>query len=199
MARKSHWENTERIETLVDGIFAIAMTLLVLNLEVPQLVYPVFDSTMQSILIGMVPRLFTYTLSFALLAIFWRINYSQFYHIKQAGNAFLWITVIWLLLVALVPFSTSLTGEYGYLRSAQIFFGLNLVGIGLLSALSWYYVTEKKYIGSELTLKEIHSIRRTNLILPAVSLLAIGVTFISPSWSRLTYAVIPLVKKIMDA
>ena len=130
MARKSHWENTKRIETLVDGIFAIAMTLLVLNLNIPQLVYPVPDATMQTILIGLGPKLFTYALSFVLLAIFWRVNHSQFYHIKRVNTSLLWITIIWLLFVALVPFSTSLTGEYGYLTSAQVFFGLNLLIIG---------------------------------------------------------------------
>ena len=198
MARKSHWENTKRIEALVDGIFAIAMTLLVLNLNIPQLVYPVPDATMQNILIGLGPKLFTYALSFILLAIFWRVNHSQFYHIKRANTSLLWITILWLLFVALVPFSTSLTGEYGYLTSAQVFFSLNLLIIGSLSALIWYYATEKNLIGDKLSFKEIKNIRRLNLVLPAVSLLAIGMAFINPSWSSLSYALIPIILRIME-
>lgn len=198
MARKSHWENTKRIETLVDGIFAIAMTLLVLNLNIPQLVYPVPDATMQNILIGLGPKLFTYALSFILLAIFWRVNHNQFYHITRANTSLLWITILWLLFVALVPFSTSLTGEYGYLTSAQVFFSINLLIIGSLSALIWYYATEKNLIGDKLSFKEIKNIRRLNLVLPAVSLLAIGMAFINPSWSSLSYALIPIILRIME-
>ena len=78
MAQKSHWETTKRIETLVDGIFAIAMTLLVLNIDVPQLMSPVSDATMQGVLVGLWPKLFAYALSFALLAIFWRITINSF-------------------------------------------------------------------------------------------------------------------------
>ena len=198
MARRSHWENTKRIETLVDGIFAIAMTLLVLNLNIPQLAYPVPDATMQNILIGLGPKLFTYALSFILLAIFWRVNHSQFYHIKRANTTLLWITILWLLFVALVPFSTSLTGEYGYLTSSQVFFGFNLLLIGALSALIWYYVTEKNLIGDELSFKEIMKIRRLNLVLPTVSILAILIAFINPSWSSWSYALIPIILRIME-
>jgi uncharacterized membrane protein len=198
MARRSHWENTKRIETLVDGVFAIAMTLLVLNLDIPQLVYPVPDATMQNILIGLGPKLFTYALSFILLAIFWRVNHSQFYHIKRANTTLLWITIIWLLFVGLVPFSTSLTGEYGYLTSAQVFFSLNLLFIGSLSALIWYYATERNLIGDELSFKEIMNIRRLNLVLPVVSLLALGMAFINPSWSGLSYALIPIILRIVE-
>lgn len=196
MTRKSHWENSKRIETLVDGIFAIAMTLLVLNLSIPQLTNPVQDATIYSFLVDLIPKLFTYALSFILLAIFWKINHSQFYYIKRVNTPLLWITIIWLLFVALVPFSTSLTGEYGNLQSAQIFFDLNLLGIGLLSALSWYYATEKKFTVNEVTDEDIHRIRKRNLLLPAASLLAIGLTFISPSWSSLAYMSIPFIERI---
>lgn len=167
------WESSKRIETLVDGIFAIAMTLLVLNLDVPQFVYSVADVTVQNILIGLGPKLFTYALSFILLAIFWKVNHNQFYYIKRVSSPLLWLTVIWLLFVALVPFSTSLTGEYGYLTSAQVFFDLNMFFIGALPALIWYYASENDLIGNELTSKEIRHGRRSNLALPIVSLLAI--------------------------
>lgn len=193
----SLWETTSRIETLVDGIFAIAMTLLVLNIDVPQIMYPASNAVIIQSILDLSTKFFNFALSFILLAIFWRINHQQFYKIKKADGPFLWITVIWLLFVVLVPFSTSLTGEYGYLESAQVFFNLNLFLIGIMSASIWYYATGKKYV-DDLNHEEIRKTRRTNLILPIVSLIATGVAFISPSWCGLTYAFIPIVKKIMD-
>ena len=96
-----------------------------------------------------------------------------------------------------MPFSTSLTGEYGYLTSA-VFFSINLLFIGLLSAGIWYYASKHNLIGDDLTLKEIVHIRKLNLVLPAVSLLAVGMAFVIPSWSGMTYALIPVIQKIME-
>ena len=191
------WETTERIETLVDGIFAISMTLLVLNLSIPQLTNSVSNNTVENYLISLIPKLFTYTLSFVILGIFWRVNHQQFYQIKRANTVFLWITVIWLLFVALVPFSTSLTGVYGGFQSVQIFFDVNLLLIGVFSGLIWYYATKKGFIDKKLTPEKIIEINKLNLILPIVAIIAITLTFVTPSWSWASYLLIPLVKKII--
>jgi uncharacterized membrane protein len=191
------WETTGRIETLVDGIFAIAMTLLVLNIAVPQLTAPVSNATMQSTLISMWPKFFAYGLSFILLAVFWRMNHQQFYAIKRTNSTLLRITVMWLLFVALVPFSASLTAEYGNLQSAEIFFHVNMFLIGVFPALTWYYAVRKNFIDEKIPSERISEVKRIYLILPFLSLIAMGLTFISPSWSPLAYALHPLVRRIV--
>ncbi|MBU4548378.1 MAG: DUF1211 domain-containing protein, partial [Euryarchaeota archaeon] len=67
------WMNTSRIQTLIDGIFAFAMTLLVLNLEISDFPSDVTDATLSTFLIGMIPKFYVYGLSFILLAVFWRV------------------------------------------------------------------------------------------------------------------------------
>ncbi len=191
------WENTNRIETLVDGIFAIAMTLLVLNITVPQLVSPVSNATKHSTLIGMWPKFFAYGLSFILLAVFWRMNHQQFYAIKRINTVLLQITIMWLLFVALVPFSASLTAEYGHLQSAEVFFHVHMFIIGLLPAITWYYVIRNNFMHDKVPQERISEGKRTYLVLPFLSLIAIGLTFIIPSWSPLAYALHPLVRRII--
>ncbi len=193
------WETTNRIETLVDGIFAIAMTLLVLNLSIPQLTSSVPNITVENYLISSIPKFFTYTLSFVILAIFWRINHQQFCRIKRANSMLLWITVIWLLFVALVPFSTSLMGGYGETQAANIFFNVNLLLTGTFSGLIWCYATKKGFVDKKLTREKILEVNKLSLILPIVAIIAIGMTFITSSWSTLTYISIPIVKWIMRA
>lgn len=192
------WSTTKRIETLVDGIFAIAMTLLVLSIDVPQLPDSVSNAVMQQALLDMLPHFYIYGLSFVLLATFWRINHQQFYRIKRADVTLLWINVIWLMFVALVPFSASLVVDYGHLQSSEVFFHINMLLIGMFLYFNWYYVTSKNY-AEGLTPDKIISTRKINLLLPIVSLIAIGVTFITPSWSGATYLLIPIVKKILEA
>jgi uncharacterized membrane protein len=178
---------TKRIETLVDGIFAIAMTLLVLSLNVPQLIYPATDVAVIHSLSSMLQQFFIYFMSFILLALFWRINHTQFYFIKKANQTVLWINIIWLSLIALVPFSTNLVGSYGYLTVPIIFFDLNLFLIGVLFGLNWYYADKKNFIDKNADRKMIKSRKKTNLALPSVALVAIGLSFISPEWSSLVY------------
>lgn len=187
---------TKRIETLVDGIFAIAMTLLVLGLDVPRISYPATNDQILNILIGMSPQFFIYFLSFVLLATFWRINHSQFNLIKKIDQGLLWINVFWLLLVALVPFSTNLVGDYGYLTVPMVFFHLNLFLIGALFNLNWYYAVKHNFIDEKVDKHFIESSRNINLTLPVCALIAIGLAFITPEFSSLVYLATFFVKWI---
>lgn len=191
------WKSTKRIETLVDGIFAIAMTLLVLSLNVPSLPNSATNADVIHALGSMSTQFFLYALSFILLATFWRINHSQFYLIKKTDQTLLWINILWLLFVALVPFSTNMVGDYGNLQAPVIFFDLNLFFIGLLFYLNWYYADKKDFIDPGVHRELIESQKKLNLALPSIALIAMALTFISPGWSSLVYITIFFIKKAL--
>ena len=146
------WLDTKRIETLVDGIFAIAMTLLVLSLKIPNIPYPATDTQILNSLLMMGQQFLIYFVSFFLLASFWRVNHAQFYFIKKTDQALIWINIIWLSFIAIIPFSTNLIGSYGYLKVPLIIFDLNIFFIGFLFNLNWYYADKK---GINMTLMQI--------------------------------------------
>jgi len=187
---KEDLPSTKRIETLVDGIFAIAMTLLVLNLNVPQIPYPATNVQILDILTRMAPQFFIYALSFILLASFWRINHSQFNFIEKVDQGIMLITIFWLMLVALVPFSTNLVGDYGYLAVSMIFFHLNLFLIGMFFNFSWYYAVKHNLINKTMDKNFIKNQQIMNLYLPICAIIATGVAFISPEYSSLVYLAI---------
>ena len=113
---------TKRIEGLTDGVFAIAMTLLVLTLEIPE---PLAENTtgmLAKLLISQRHKLFNYVLSFILLALFWIIHHRQFHLVKRTDHQHLWLNVFILMFVALIPFSTSLLGDYPRLQLTNIIF-----------------------------------------------------------------------------
>ncbi|MBM4240513.1 MAG: DUF1211 domain-containing protein [Euryarchaeota archaeon] len=194
-ANQNVWMTTARIETLVDGIFAIAMTLLVLSLDVPQIVSPASNAAIWQALVGMSHKFWMYALSFILLAIFWRVNHQQFYLIKKADTTLLWINFLWLMFVALVPFSTNLVGDYGNYQVPMIFFHINMFIIGVLYGLNWRYADRKNFLDESLDRETIDASKRVNLVLPIAALIAIALTFISPSWSSLAYFLIFFMKK----
>jgi uncharacterized membrane protein len=192
--------SARRIETLVDGVFAIAMTLLVLGITVPSIANPTEASLYQALL-DLLPNFYSYFISFVLLAVFWRINHVQFNRIKKADGTLLWIIVIWLLFVALVPFSAFFVGEYGNFQIPNIFFDLNLFAIGFLLFLNWRHAINSGLVEEDEIQK---SSLRANLMLPVISLLALGITFLpfmkelGYGWSSLVYLIIPLLKRYHD-
>ncbi len=178
---------TKRLETLVDGIFAIAMTLLVLGLEVPQIPYPATNTQIIDALITMSPQFFNYILSFVFLGVFWRINHTQFHMIKKTDRSLLVINIFWLLLVALVPFSTGLIGDYGYLTVPMAFFHLNIFLIGLLYNFNWYYAVNHNFIDEKVDRNIIESQKKLNLFFPVCALISVGIAFIVPEYSFFGY------------
>jgi uncharacterized membrane protein len=186
----SSWMTTNRIETLVDGVFAIAMTLLVLELAVPQIGGSLSDMAIQQALYGVLPKFLAFLLSFILLAVFWTINHRHFYQIKRVDSILLWINVIWLLFIVMVPFSESLTGEYGRFTTPHVIFNLNMLGISLFLFLNWYYASKKGFIDEKLDPARITSIKRINLAFILITLMALVLSFIIPGWSSMTYLLI---------
>lgn len=192
--------NAKRIETLVDGVFAIAMTILVLGITVPSIANPT-EAGLYQALIDLLPNFYSYFISFILLAVFWRINHNQFNRIKRADGNLLWIIIIWLLFVALLPFSAFFMGEYGgTFQIPNIFFDLNLFAIGFLLFLNWRHALNSGLVdGVDDEMRKTSL--RLNLILPIISLLALGVTYlpfmkeVGYAWSSLVYLIIPLLKR----
>ncbi len=187
MTENSQLMDTKRLETLVDGIFAIAMTLLVLSLSVPQLTPPVTDATLQQALINIVPNLVSMVVSFLLLSIFWKIHHKFFKQIQYIDGRLLWINVIWLLFIVLVPFSDSLTGDYGSLITSHLVFNLNMMGIALLLFLNWHYAVKHNFILEKVDKVEIKVTWRINVAFVLIVIAAILLSFISPQWASLVY------------
>lgn len=196
---KSTGINARRIETLVDGIFAIAMTLLVLGITIPSVTNPTEASLYQA-LYDLLPNFYSYFISFILLAVFWRINHLQFNRIKRADGTLLWIIILWLLFVALVPFSAYFVGEYGNFQIPNIFFDINLFFLGFLLFLNWRHAINQGLM-DELDEATLKSSLKVNLMLPVISLLALIITFLpfmkewGYGWSSMVYLIIPLLKR----
>ncbi len=182
--------DTKRLETLVDGIFAIAMTLLVLALAVPDITGPLSNSAVQNSLYSLIPSFYTLVMSFILLALFWSNHHRAFHKINEMNTPLLWINVIWLLFIVLVPFSASLTGKYGEFSISHIIFNLNMLGIALFLGLNWYYATKKNFIDEKVPSRDIKVTIRTNVLFIVISLLALSLSFVLPRWSALVYLLI---------
>lgn len=188
---------TDRLLAITDGIFAIAMTLIVLTIGVPPLSGPVSDVAIQKSLYDIAFPFFNFVLSFILLAMFWTANHKQLHYVKHVDNVFLWINIIWLLFIATVPLSTELSGAYHGYTTPQIIINLNLLGIAFLLYLSWYYATKKGLIDKETKETKIRSIKLTCLLFVGVALTATILSLITPEWSSTVYIALLVLERFI--
>ena len=185
---------TRRLEGLSDGIFAIAMTLLVLTLDMGDVASGLTKEGLHHLLLAQVPRFYNYALSFVLLAVFWILHHQQSHYIKRTDRRHLWINIFILMFAALIPFSASLMGDYPGDWLAEVFFGANLFVLGALFSLNWHYATAgNRLIEGSLEKRYINAGKRRGLVTPLVSLLAILVALIRPNYSPYVYLLIPLI------
>ncbi len=136
-----------RLEQLADGVFAIVMTLLVFEIRVPEIESPVTDAALIAGLISLSPWVMSYVLSFALLFTYWRgHHFITSVLARNVDHTLANINAIFLLFVALVPFTSYLLGRYSELYVAIFLYGVNVIVIGLLLYLMRGYVFASRTI-----------------------------------------------------
>lgn len=124
---------TQRIEALSDGVFAIAMTLLVLELRVPEV-----GAGGVAAALGLVaPKLLAYALGFVILATLWIGQHFQFVFVRTMDRRLLWINLVFLLVVSSLPFGVALLGSYPTDAVAVAFYGVQLELAGLCLLVHW--------------------------------------------------------------
>jgi uncharacterized membrane protein len=148
---------------LSDGIFAVAMTLLVLDLRVPaehlaHSARPLWthsalhsEELFRHVLAHLAPRLLTYFMSFLTLGIFWLAQQAQMSRMARGDRRFAWINIAFLAGVALMPFSTALLAEFMTFRLALAVYWLNLLLLGAMLYASLSYAAHAGLLRPEVT------------------------------------------------
>jgi len=185
-----------RLETLADGVFAIAMTILVLDLRVPEVIGP---SGLFADLAALWPRFATYFISFIVLGIYWFAQHQIFHFLARVNRTLVWLNIVFFMGVALTPFAASLLGRYPDDRVALAFYGLLLALLALLGYLIWWYMTgDRGLVDMELDPKLVRKIRIWFLGGPAATLLAIGLAFVNTFLSLLVYIILPAIYILLN-
>ena len=181
-----------RVEFLIDGVFAIVMTLLVLEIAVPQLSHSEAQLELPRRLLEMWPLLLSYVTSFMILGFFWITHEDMLHYIKRANRVFLWVTIFYLMFVAFVPFSTSLIGEYGDQQISVIIYGINVIIAGFWINVQWWYATKDRHlVDNDLDPTLITTVSRYLLVGPIAYIIAVVLSFVSIQISLVMYIAIP--------
>jgi uncharacterized membrane protein len=164
--------NVDRLAALSDGIFAVAMTLLVLDLHLPSAAQVHSERELLLALAALGPQWLAYGLSFVTLGIFWAGQQTQLNHIGEGTRDLTWVHLGFLFAVTVMPLSTRLLAEFITYRAAIGIYWLNIFVLGAMLYWSWAHATRAGLIKPDIPPSIVASICRRILI--AQSLYAAG-------------------------
>lgn len=185
----------DRVTTIVDAIYAFAMTLLVVSIDIPskyehaKVISPVYD-----IVISILPDLFHYFIAFTILAILWYFHHQLFRHLVSLDRTLLVTTMASLMFVCLVPFSTNLAGDYPRDTLGAIVFELNILVIGFITLAQWYYIRKHAAIlVPDLPADRIHREIVWSWVFPLLAFAGMVIAFAGIEWSVGVFILAPVI------
>ena len=183
----------QRLTTLADGVFAIVMTLLILDLRVPSLPSDVNDAVLNHQLRAILPNFASFILSFVLTGIYWVGHHVQFLFIRRTERTHIWINLFFLLTIAIIPFSAAVLGKFGLHLLPVMWYGGNILLAAFGLQMSWLYATK----GNRLVDRDLDRavVRRVNerLVFAYISYgVAMLLALVNPRISLVMYLVLPV-------
>ena len=167
---------TQRLVTLTDGVFAIAMTLLVLDVKDAAVAAPPGAFARA---VG--PQLVSYGLSFTILGLLWNGHHVAFHYVERSDRALLWLNVAFLLFVALVPLPAEMIAEWPIRFAAVAVYGAVLSCAALALYAVWTYATHgRRLVRSTLSAGTVRSLKARFVRATALYLVGVAVAWWSP-------------------
>ncbi|HMZ31031.1 MAG: TMEM175 family protein [Methanomicrobiales archaeon] len=187
-----------RLEALSDGIFAFAMTLLVISLTVPLVPDWEAPALLPGMIADMFPEFLIFSIAFFIIAGYWLAHHRILRSIDFVDDRLIWINLLLLFFIVLIPFTTSISGDYNAVLEAVLLFHINLLCASIALTLIWLYIRNQYANLTNDTEPERRRIqfdtagRVRALAIPAITIVAIFVSFINPAVSMWCYLFIPI-------
>ena len=187
----------ERLVFFSDAVFAIAITLLALEIRLPSTGEDLTNAELASSLFNLWPAYLGYAISFMVIGFFWIGHHRKYRFIRRYDNNLLLLNLLLLMVIAFIPFPASVISEYGN-RTATIFYAIVMFLAGLLSAGIWGYASyHDRLIDPALDARYRRKETWAPLIMSGVFLLSIGIAFLNDDLAKLSWAFIALITVII--
>jgi uncharacterized membrane protein len=195
----------ERLILFSDAVFAIAITLLVIEIKIPEVEHPTDKALLRS-LAHLIPKFIGFIISFLLIGLYWTIHHRMFGYVTSYDRKLLVLNLFFLFFIVLMPFSNGFYSEYSGpmvrddLKTPLTFYVLNFCGVGFLNYFMWRHVSNQKRKLTDppidpITLK-LAKIR--SLTVPSIFLLMLPVAFLTHVIIAIYMPIlIPVVLRIM--
>jgi uncharacterized membrane protein len=177
----------ERVIFFSDAVFAIAITLLVLEIRLPTPTESVKDAELLSKLLGLWQSYMAYVLSFLVIGTFWIGHHRKFHFIRRTDPMLIRLNLLFLMIVAFVPFPSAIISEYSG-RTATIFYALIMMLASLCMAAIWWHASRDNHlVDHSLSKSERRRQMAGPLITGGIFLASIGIAYVKPNISKIVW------------
>lgn len=187
----------ERVVFFTDAVFAIVITLLVLELKVPHIAEH-SESALRHALFDLLPRVAGFVISFLIIGMMWIEHHRIFRYIADYNAGLLWRNLLLLLCVSFVPFPTALFSENFWSQTAFILYAASFGGVATAKLLVWRHAMSAGLLKPDVTQEFQKRIARRSLAVPLACALAILLSFISIFLAPISFILIPVFARLFD-
>jgi len=191
--------STRRLEAFTDGVFAIAATLLVLDLSVDGFTHISSSAALWDALSSLQSNIFSFLISFLLLCLLWSVHSRQFEHVTHADSTVVVVNSLRLLTVVMIPFSTSINSTYGEIWLGRVFLPANFFLVVLLGSIQWFYLTGRgKDLIEGVSAARMRETRRGTVVATVVAALVVVLAPFIGAWAFALFIVNGPVDRVMQ-
>lgn len=188
----------ERLILFSDAVFAIAITLLVIEIKIPELPHDtVTDTSLLQSLAHLIPKFIGFLISFLLIGQYWIVHHRLFGYVINFNERLIWLNIFFLLAVALMPFSTGFYSEYvlSHTITPVIFYTANIALLGFINFYMWRYVSNPRHALTENLLKPVARFFSARAL--AVPVIFILFSFVYLYFPKIAFWIPPLIPLIL--
>jgi uncharacterized membrane protein len=180
----------ERLIFFSDAVFAIAITLLALDIRLPTGGEAASNAQLLAQLLGLWPKYLAYLVSFLAIGTFWVGHHRRFRFIRRSDRGLLALNLLFLMVIAFVPFPTSVISESGN-RTATIFYALTMILGGLMLAALWWYASwHNRLTDPDLDARQARRQFVPILLTVMLFILSIGLAFLNENLARFSWLLV---------
>jgi len=184
----------ERIVFFSDAVMAIAITLLAVDIKVPELAADIAAAQLPGSLQALTPKIMSFVISFMVIGVYWMSHHRNFSFIKRYDNRLIYLNLLFLLFIAAMPFISTLLGEYAFLPLGVSTYSVAVSGIGLSLGGLWLYASRNhRLIDEGLDASFVKAMNTRAIAAPMVFIVSIPFGFISPVAAIIVWFLSPLV------
>lgn len=181
--------NKNRLEAFSDGVFAIVITLMIFDIKAP--IVPINE--LSSALDSLLPKFLSFILSFVIIGVYWISHHNMLHFIEKTDRVSLWLNLLVLLTICIIPFPTSLVGNYPTAKASVIIYGLTLSSVNMAGTWFWYYCSKNNRLtSSKLNPAFSRKVVYLHSSPVVLYLLAIILSFVSIKVSYAIYVFVPV-------
>lgn len=179
----------ERLVFFSDAVLAIAITLMALEIRLPEMGQDASEQQIVTAVQGLVPHIFVYVLSFLVIGTYWVLHHRLFRMIRRYDYRLIWLNVVFLMFVAFVPAATNALGSYSFSPTVTALYAVSLALVGLSEYVVWWYALRQKFVQHVSSAPRLDRYISARILTPPlVFLLSLLTIPFSPNVTELSWA-----------